>query len=57
MLNEAHFPLFVMLSGAKHPCTGFLADARNDTFGFVMLNEVKHPCIGLWGDRRRSDAQ
>ena len=40
----------VMLSGAKHPCTRFLTDirnnkksVRNDT-ALVMLNEVKHPC-------------
>ena len=32
-----------MLSEAKHPCTGFLALARNDTVAFVMLSEVKHP--------------
>jgi hypothetical protein len=32
-----------MLSEVKHPCAGFLADARNDIFGLVMLSEAKHP--------------
>jgi hypothetical protein len=34
-----------MLNEVKHPCAGFLADARNDIFGLVMLNEVKRPPI------------
>ncbi len=37
----------VMLSEAKHPRNGFLADARNDIFGLVILNEAKHPCNGF----------
>jgi hypothetical protein len=49
---SCHAHHLVMLSGAKHPCTGFLTalgmtkkSARNDIFGLVMLNEVKHPCF------------
>ena len=52
---------FVMLSEAKHPCTGFLTGVRNDKkkmlamtkksvrndTAFVMLSEAKHPCTGF----------
>jgi hypothetical protein len=63
MLHEGSIHQFVMLSEAKHPCAGFLADARNDIFGlvmlhegsihqFVMLSEAKHPCAGFLADAR-----
>jgi hypothetical protein len=38
--GEVCHPHPVMLSKAKHLCTGFLTGVRNDIFALVMLNEA-----------------